>query len=103
MAKVSRKERILSCLNVFTAINHNGILLGQTDGPKLQGSEYRRRSVDVISVGGAGVEQSGCEESSSLDGQRGEFVHATDNVTNGVDVRDVSLLINHWDIASGEE
>ena len=88
-----------SNLNVVGAIYHDGILLGQTDGPELQRCEDGCRGVDVISVGGAGAEESGGEEPAGLDRQRGELVHPSDHVPGGVDVRNVCLFVHHWNVA----
>ena len=89
-----------SHLNVVGAIYHGGVLLGETDRPELQRCEDGCRGVDVISVDGAGVEESGGEEPAGLDRQRGEFMHPSDHVPDGVDVWNIRLFVHHWNIAS---
>ena len=90
-------------LNIFRAIDHDGVLLCQADGPELQRGEDGRWGVDVISVGGAGAEESGGQEPAGLDGQWSQLVHPPNHVSDSIDVGDVGLLIHHWDVAPEQE
>jgi len=89
-------------LNLVLAINHLCIFFSQPNCPILEGCEHCCRYVDVVAVQFAAAEEPLSQQLASLDGYRGELVLAQEDVSHGIDVGNIGLLVDDWDVAISE-
>lgn len=89
-------------LNLVLAVNHLCIFFSQPNCPILEGCEHCCRYIDVVAVQFASAEEPLGQQLASLDGYRSELVLAQEDVSHSIDVGDVGLLVDDWDVAISE-
>lgn len=86
-------------LNLVLAVNHLCIFFSQPNCPILKGCEHCCCHIDVVAVQFAATEEPLGQQLASLDGYGGELMLAQEDVSHGIDVGDIGLLVDDWNVA----